>query len=157
MERKDFDEMVSLQKRLDELQDKLNEKGKIVTNELARLHRVETNGSSDNDPQYATEFTLGAFDGEASASRVYWHGEETWRYVGYQEHGGSFHIKWLFMTPEEIEAEVDKKIAQIQEARKNAKEKDAERKARKKEERDWKEYERLKEKYEGNGKEKENS
>ena len=155
MTREKFDEMVSLQKRLDELQDELNEKGKIVTNELARLYKVKYN-SSDNDPQYATDFRLGAFTSETYANFVYWHGEETWRYGGYQEHGGSFHIKWLFMTPEEIKAEVDKEIDQIQEERKKAKEKEAERKARKKEERDRKEYERLKEKYEGNGKEKEN-
>jgi hypothetical protein len=154
-----------LQKRLNELQDELDEKGKIVTNELARLYKVENNGS-ENDPKYATDFVLGAFGDDnirsyfdvypAKASRVYWYGEEHWQYGGCEAHRGSFHIKWLFMTPEEIKAEVDKKIAQIKEARKRVKEEEAERKAREKEERDRKEYERLKEKYEGNGKEKEN-
>ncbi len=159
MKREQFNEIVSLRKRLDELQEKLDEKGRIVTGELARLYKVENNGS-ENDPQYATDFVLGAFGDdnirsyfdvyEAKPSRVYWYGKETWSYGGSQGHRGSFHINWLFMSPEEIKAAVDKKIAQIKEARKKAKEEDAKLKARRKEERDRKEYERLKMKYENN-------
>ena len=159
MTREKFDEMVFLTGRLNELQGELNKNGKIVTNELARLYKVENNGS-ENDPQYATEFVLGAFGDDnirdyfdvykAKASRVYWYGEEHWQYGGCEAHRGSFHIKWLFMTPEEIKAEVDKKITQIKEARKRAKEEEAERKAREKEARQWEEYQRLKALYESN-------
>ena len=118
-----------------ELNNKFEDECYRVCKILEGLERIKN--SDGHDIRFAEEFVVDGDD-------ILWSGEETWQYGGYEYHTGSFPVKYLTMTDDELKAVVDEDNKLFhQEAKEDIRQKEEVEKAKRREE-----YERLRKEFE---------